>query len=170
MEGNGQNALPESFTADMKVSFDTADDSKSVNGAMLVKRDEAIRLQLFMPFIGSELMRTDFKKDNILIVDRMGHNYLNTDYKTLSLYSGADISFEGIMKFIEERYLDLKKGKQKKVMHSFDLPNGMSSGKGATITIEISDIKEKVKWDTETKLSNKYKEINPHEIIRMLKQ
>lgn len=48
----------------------------SVPGSLKMRKDEVIRLQLFIPILGTEVGRLEFTPDYVLIVDRLHKEYI----------------------------------------------------------------------------------------------
>lgn len=76
-----------SFTANM--------DGKSITlpGALRMRRDRVIRLQIFIPYIGTEAARIEFTPDYVLVVDRLHKQYVKGDYNQLDFLRNNGLSF-----------------------------------------------------------------------------
>lgn len=76
-----------SFTANM--------DGKSITlpGALRMRRDQVIRLQIFIPYIGTEAARIEFTPDYVLVVDRLHKQYVKGDYNQLDFLRNNGLSF-----------------------------------------------------------------------------
>ncbi len=76
-----------SFTANM--------DGKSVTvpGSLHMRRDKVIRLQLFIPYIGTEVGRLEFTPDYVMVVDRLHKQYVKGDYNQLSFLRSNGLNF-----------------------------------------------------------------------------
>ena len=76
-----------SFTANM--------DGKSITlpGALRMRRDQVIRLQIFIPYIGAEAARIEFTPDYVLVVDRLHKQYVKGDYNQLDFLRNNGLSF-----------------------------------------------------------------------------
>lgn len=76
-----------SFTANM--------DGKSITlpGALRMRRDQVIRLQIFIPYIGTEAARIEFTPDYVLVVDRLHKQYVKGDYNQLNFLRNNGLSF-----------------------------------------------------------------------------
>ena len=62
-------------------------------GALHMRKDEVIRLQLFMPFVGSELARIEFSPTEVLAIDRIHKEYVQADYTQLSFLKENGLTF-----------------------------------------------------------------------------
>ena len=76
-----------SFTAQM------GDKDITVPGSIHMRRDEVIRLQLFIPLLGSEVGRLEFTPDYVLVVDRMHKQYVKGDYNQLDFLRDNGLNF-----------------------------------------------------------------------------
>lgn len=76
-----------SFTANM--------DGKSITlpGALRMRRDQVIRLQIFIPYIGTEAARIEFTPDYVLVVDRLHKQYVKGDYNQLDFLRNNGLNF-----------------------------------------------------------------------------
>ncbi len=64
-----------------------------LSGALRMRRDEVVRLQLMMPIIGTEVGRIDFTPDYALVVDRFNKRYAKLDYSRIDFLSANGITF-----------------------------------------------------------------------------
>ncbi len=65
----------------------------SVPGSLHMRKDKVIRLQLFIPILGSEVGRLEFTPDYVLIVDRMHKEYIKTDYSQIDFLVNNGLNF-----------------------------------------------------------------------------
>ncbi len=65
----------------------------SVPGALRMRKDEVIRIQLFIPFLGTEIGRLEFTPTYVLIVDRLHKEYVKADYTQVSFLKKQGITF-----------------------------------------------------------------------------
>lgn len=82
----------ENITGSM--SFSLSAGSKNINlpGAVRMRKNKVIRLQLFIPLLGSEVGRLEFTPDYVLVVDRLHKEYIKTDYRGIDFlrYNGLN--------------------------------------------------------------------------------
>ena len=78
-----------------KIDFRIQQGSKdiSVSGKIQMRRDEVIRIQLNVPFLGMEAGRLEFTKDYAMIVDRIHSQYVKGDYNELSFLKDKGLDF-----------------------------------------------------------------------------
>lgn len=77
------------------LSFMANMDGKSITlpGALRMRRDQVIRLQIFIPYIGTEAARIEFTPDYVLVVDRLHKQYVKGDYNQLDFLRNNGLSF-----------------------------------------------------------------------------
>lgn len=221
------------------MSFNLQAGSKdiSVPGSLHMRKDEVIRLQLFIPILGTEVGRLEFTPTYVLIVDRIHKEYVKADYTQVDFLKEQGINFYSLQALFWNQLLvpgeqkvsesDLKKFDASldvagdKVPVSIDYGNmsytwtaNRSNGriseasvvykdsKGTStagikysdfksvgvkmfpttqrlslsaivdgkqrnvkLNMEMNDVKTDSKWDTQTELSSKYKQVSPEDVL-----
>ena len=81
-----------------KISFTLVSGSKDITvpGSLHMRKDDVIRLQLFVPLIGSEVGRLEFTKDYVLIMDRIHKQYVKSDYNQVDFLNRNGINFASL--------------------------------------------------------------------------
>lgn len=81
-----------------KISFTLVSGSKDITvpGSLHMRKDDVIRLQLFVPLIGSEVGRLEFTKDYVLIMDRIHKQYVKADYNQVDFLNRNGINFASL--------------------------------------------------------------------------
>ena len=109
MEGTGkvnaQNKKTETKAADaekaaairnlayMTFNLQAGNKDITVPGKLSMRKDEVIRIQLFIPILGSEVGRLEFTPSYVLIVDRMHKEYIKADYTQVDFLQKQGINF-----------------------------------------------------------------------------
>mgnify|MGYP002516857877 CR=1 FL=1 len=65
----------------------------TVPGKLSMRKDEVIRIQLFIPILGTEVGRLEFTPNYVLIVDRLHKEYIKADYTQVDFLKKQGISF-----------------------------------------------------------------------------
>ncbi len=65
----------------------------SAPGSVHMRKDKVIRLQVFIPFLGTEVGRIEFTPDGVLIIDRMHKEYVRADYRELDFLRDNGLTF-----------------------------------------------------------------------------
>lgn len=81
------------ITGNMDFTIRMGDKKISVNGALRMRKDEVIRLQLYAPVLGFEVGRLEFAPDYVLIVDRIHKEYIKADYNQVDFLKKQGITF-----------------------------------------------------------------------------
>ncbi len=77
----------------MSFRLQTSGKKIEVSGKLSMRRDQVIRLQLFLPIIGTEVGRLEFTPDHVLLVDRLHKEYVEAGYDKVSFLSENGITF-----------------------------------------------------------------------------
>lgn len=83
----------QNIVGNMTFSLTYGDKDISAPGALRMRRDAVIRLQLFVPILGSEIGRIDFTPEHVLIVDRLHKEYIQADYNKVAFLQENGINF-----------------------------------------------------------------------------
>lgn len=83
----------QNITGKMTFRLQSGDKDISVPGALRMRKDKVIRIQLFVPILGSEVGRLEFTPDYVLVVDRIHKQYIKTSYKEATFLSDNGITF-----------------------------------------------------------------------------
>lgn len=78
-----------------KISFTIQSGSKDITvpGSIHMRKDDVIRLQLFLPLIGTEVGRLEFTKDYVMIVDRIHKQYIKENYNKVDFLCDKGLNF-----------------------------------------------------------------------------
>ena len=90
---NDQKVYANNIVADMSFTAQMGDRRITVPGAVHMRRDEVIRLQMFIPLLGSEVGRLEFTPDYVLVIDRMHKQYVKGDYNQLDFLRNNGLNF-----------------------------------------------------------------------------
>ena len=90
----GNNSTAKAITAKIKAKLSLPSDNISTSGTLRMKRGEVIQVSLVDPILGiTEVVRIEFTKDKVLIIDRLGRRYLEEPYSKVDFLQKAGISF-----------------------------------------------------------------------------
>ena len=213
----------------------------TVPGKLSMRKDEVIRIQLFIPILGSEVGRLEFTPSYVLIVDRMHKEYIKADYTQVDFLQKQGINFYSLQalfwnqllvpgvkkvsdsdlkkfsanldetgdnvpvairygnmnyqwktnrnngriteanvtyknKGIGDSRLNLKYGDFKSVgVKMFPATQRMTlttilnnKVQEAKLNIEMKSVKTDDKWDAQTEVSDKYKQVSPKDVLGKL--
>ena len=222
------------------ISFNLQAASKDITvpGKLSMRKDEVIRIQLFIPILGTEVGRLEFTPNYVLIIDRLHKEYIKGDYTQVDFLKKQGINFYSLQALFWNQLLipgnqkvsesDLKKfsadldvtgdavpvsinygnmdytwtasrntGRISEANVSYkDAKQGNShvnlkysdfksvgvkmfpatlrmtlstvlnnKRQGAKLNIEMKDVKTDSKWDAQTEVSSKYKQVSPEDVL-----
>ncbi len=88
-----QKVYAKNIVADMTFTANFGDKKVSVPGKLSMRKDQVVRLQLFIPILGSEVGRLEFTPDYVLVMDRYHKQYMKGDYTQLDFLRDNGLSF-----------------------------------------------------------------------------
>lgn len=133
--------------ADMTFSINTGSKDISLPGSVHMRKDEIIRLQIFIPILGSEVGRIDFTPDNVLIVDRMHRQYVRASYDQVSFLAANGLSFYSLQAlFWNQLFLPGEQSVSESALKRYkaDLQSG-----GQTVPVTFENGKMSFLWDAD---------------------
>ena len=81
------------IVGDMNFDIQVGSKDLSVPGSVHMRRDEVVRLQLFIPLLGTEIGRLEFTPDYVLVIDRLHKEYVQADYNQLEFLKNNGLNF-----------------------------------------------------------------------------
>jgi uncharacterized lipoprotein YajG len=81
------------IVGNMSFTLQAGDKDITVPGKLSMRKDEIIRIQLFIPILGTEVGRLEFTPDHVLIIDRLHKEYIKADYTQVDFLKKQGISF-----------------------------------------------------------------------------
>lgn len=81
------------IVGDMSFNVKSGDKDITVPGSVHMRKDEVIRIQLFIPILGSEVGRLEFTPDYVLVIDRLHKEYIKADYNQLDFLKDNGLTF-----------------------------------------------------------------------------
>lgn len=88
-----QRVAAKNVVGNMSFNIKMGDKDITVPGSVHMRRDEVIRLQLFVPLLGTEVGRVEFSPNRVLVVDRMHKEYVEADYTQLDFLKNNGLNF-----------------------------------------------------------------------------
>lgn len=81
------------IVGNMNFNLQAADKDITVPGKLSMRKDEVIRIQLFIPILGTEVGRLEFTPNYVLIIDRLHKEYIKADYTQVDFLKKQGVSF-----------------------------------------------------------------------------
>lgn len=228
------------ITGNMTFHLQMSDKDITVPGALRMRKDEVIRIQLFIPILGTEVGRLEFTPDYVLIIDRMHKEYIKADYNQVDFLKRQGVNFyslqalfwnqlllpgtkkvsesdlkkfdadlqasgnavpvtfkQGNMTYtwqadrstgrIQQANVNYKAGGSNSNLHiaygnfksvgvkMFPASQKLTFSTNATskkqelhLDFDMKDVKTDSKWDAQTEVSSKYKQIDPTDILNKI--
>lgn len=226
------------IVGNMSFNLQAASKDITVPGKLSMRKDEVIRIQLFIPILGTEVGRLEFTPNYVLIIDRLHKEYIKGDYTQVDFLKKQGINFYSLQALFWNQLLipgnqkvsesDLKKfsanldvtgdavpvsikygnmdytwtanrntGRISEANVSYkDAKQGNSTvnlkysdfksvgvkmfpatlhmtlstvlnnkRQEAKLNIEMKDVKTDSKWDAQTEVSSKYKQVSPEDVL-----
>lgn len=94
-----QRVYAQNIVGNMSFSVKTGDKNISAPGSIHMRKDKVIRLQVFIPLLGSEVGRVEFTPDYVLVIDRLHKEYVKADYSQLDFLKNNGLSFYSLQAF-----------------------------------------------------------------------
>ena len=88
-----QKVYAKNIVGKMTLNVKMGSKDVSVPGALRMRRDEVIRIQAFIPILGSEVGRIEFTPDYVIVLDRMHKEYIKADYNQLDFLRDNGLNF-----------------------------------------------------------------------------
>ena len=81
------------IVGNMSFNIQMGDKDITVPGALRMRKDEVIRIQLFIPILGTEVGRLEFTPHYVLIIDRLHKEYIKADYTQVDFLKKQGVNF-----------------------------------------------------------------------------
>ena len=81
------------IVGNMNFNLQAADKDITVPGKLSMRKDEVIRIQLFIPILGTEVGRLEFTPNYVLIIDRLHKEYIKADYTQVDFLKKQGVNF-----------------------------------------------------------------------------
>lgn len=135
----------ENIVGSANVTLKFGDKDISVPGSVHMRRDKVIRIQLFVPILGTEVGRMEFTPNYVLIVDRMNKQYIKGDYNQLDFLRENGISFYSLQALFWNQLI--APNKQKITASDASLFSADMSITGTEIPLTFNQAKMNYRWN-----------------------
>ena len=131
----------------MQFNLKTGSKDISVPGSLHMRRDEVIRLQLFIPLLGTEVGRLEFTPDYVLVIDRIHKEYIQANYTQVDFLNQNGLSFYSLQAlFWNQLTVPGAKALNDKDLGKFDVD---LSKAGTEVPLTLANGKMSYRWSTE---------------------
>lgn len=135
----------QNIVGDASVTLKLGDKDISVPGSVHMRRDKVIRIQLFIPLLGTEVGRLEFTPNYVLVVDRMNKQYIKGDYNQLDFLRDNGISFYSLQSLFWNQLI--APGKQSVNVTDASLFSVDMTGTAAYVPVQLSQKQMKYQWN-----------------------
>lgn len=135
----------QNIVGDASVTLKLGDKDITVPGSVHMRRDKVIRIQLFIPLLGTEVGRLEFTPNYVLVVDRMNKQYIKDDYNQLDFLRDNGISFYSLQSLFWNQLI--APGKQSVNVTDASLFSVDMTGTAAYVPVQLSQKQMKYQWN-----------------------
>ena len=90
------------IVGDLRFNIKAGGKDITVPGSLHMRKNQVIRIQLFIPILGSEVGRLEFTPDYVLVIDRMHKEYIKATYDQLDFLKDNGFEHYEISNFAKE--------------------------------------------------------------------
>ena len=154
---NDKKVDTQDIVADLDFTASMGGKDVSVPGSLHMRKDQMIRLQLFMPVLHTEVGRLEFTPDYVLVVDRLHKQYVKEDYRQIDFLKVNGLDFNALQAlFWNQLYLPGTKAVGEENISKFkaDL-----NGSATTVPVSVRNGNLSLLWNVsrQTELINDVK-------------
>ena len=88
-----QKVSTQNIVGKMSLNVKMGSKDITVPGSLHMRYGEVIRIQAFIPLLGSEVGRIEFTPDYVLVIDRMHKEYIKEDYNKVDFLKNNGLNF-----------------------------------------------------------------------------
>lgn len=131
----------------MTFTLQHGDKDISVPGSLHMRKDAVIRLQLFVPLLGSEVGRLEFTPDHVLMVDRLHKEYIQAGYDEVDFLKENGISFYSLQAmFWNQLFLPGQQKLSESALKKFTVD---TSASGQTLPVSVKSGNMTYQWQAD---------------------
>ena len=140
-----QSLYQKNITGNMTFSIQAGSVNHKLGGALHMRRDEVIRLQVVAPILPVEIGRIEFTPDYVLVVDRGHKEYIKADYNQLAFLKENGLDFYSLQSLFWNELL--MPGRQKVGEGDLGKYYVDTSVQGSTLPVSLSQGKLSFCWN-----------------------
>jgi hypothetical protein len=140
------------IVGNMSFNLKAGDKDITVPGSVHMRKDQVIRLQLFIPILGTEVGRLEFTPSYVLIVDRMHKEYIKADYTQLDFLKQNGITFYSLQAlFWNQLFVPGQQKMSESALSKFtvDLTSASNTAASATTPVQLKNGNMTYTWTTD---------------------
>lgn len=137
-------AYQQNVVSKINFTLNTGSKNLTVPGSIHMRKDDVIRIQLFVPLLGTEVGRLEFTKDYVMIIDRIHKQYIKGDYNRVDFLRDQGINFYSLQAmFWNQLFLPGAKKVTETELKQYDVAFG---NKGAANTVSLRQDRLTFQW------------------------
>ena len=140
-----QSLYQKNITGNMTFSIQAGSVNHKLGGALHMRRDEVIRLQVVAPILPVEIGRIEFTPDYVLVVDRLYKEYIKAYYNQLAFLKENGLDFYSLQSLFWNELL--MPGRQKVGEGDLGKYYVDTSVQGSTLPVSLSQGKLSFCWN-----------------------
>lgn len=90
---NDNQVYAKNIVGNISLNVKGAGKDITVPGQLRMRKDEVIRLQAFVPLLGTEVGRIEFTPEYVLVIDRIHKEYIKADYTQMDFLKKNGLNF-----------------------------------------------------------------------------
>jgi hypothetical protein len=136
----------QNITGSMTFSVKAGDKDISVPGSLHMRKNKVIRLQAFIPLIGTEVGRIEFTPTYVLVIDRLHKEYMKADYSQIDFLRDNGLSFYSLQSLFWNELL--VPGKEQVGERDLKIFTADVNCSGQNVPVSLSEKKMKYVWQS----------------------
>ena len=135
------------IVGNMTFSLQAGGKDITVPGSLHMRKDEVIRLQLFIPILGTEVGRLEFTPTYVLVIDRLHKEYIKADYTQVDFLKQNGLTFYSLQAlFWNQLFLPGEKQVSESALRKF---TPALDAAGTTVPVSLADGKMTFLWNAD---------------------
>jgi hypothetical protein len=131
----------------MTLTVKSGDNDISAPGSLHMRWNKVIRLQAFIPLLGTEVGRIEFTPTYVLVIDRIHKEYVKADYSQVDFLRDNGLSFYSLQSLFWNQLL--VPGKQEVSESDLKKFSAEIGGSDKSVPVSLSDNKMKYVWQAD---------------------
>lgn len=137
----------QNIVGSISLNIKAGDKDLSAPGSLHMRKDKVIRIQVFMPLLGTELARLEFTPDHVLVVDRIHKEYIEGNYNQLDFLKENGLSFYSLQSlFWNQLFLPGQQKVSEGTLKSFDVQPDVTA---ANLPVTLKNGNMTYQWTAE---------------------
>ena len=93
------------IVGDLKLNIKANGRDISAPGSLHMRKNQVIRIQVFIPILGTEVGRLEFTPDYVLLIDRLHKEYIQASYQQLDFLKNNGLNFYSLQSLQRRKWV-----------------------------------------------------------------